>query len=116
VIKNHGSTRDYHLRRRYGIDSADFDRMMLEQDGLCGGCRKVRPERVDHDHVTGEVRGLLCFNCNQALGNARDDIYVMRGLIAYLDAYRFSMGGPAREEHDLRPLSYEYAGALHRPR
>jgi hypothetical protein len=90
VIKNHGSTRDYHLKRRYGITSADFDRMLAEQNGVCAGCRKAAPEHVDHDHASGKVRGLLCFNCNQALGNVRDSVEVMRGLIAYLDAFRVS--------------------------
>jgi hypothetical protein len=84
-IKNHGSTRDYHLRRRYGIDSADFDRMMAAQGGVCGGCGRVPPAHVDHDHETGRVRGLLCFNCNQALGNVRDDVEVLQALIRYLD-------------------------------
>lgn len=51
VIKNHGSTRDYHLRRRYGIDSADYDRMLGAQGGTCAGCRKVPPAHVDHDRI-----------------------------------------------------------------
>ncbi|HVW80226.1 MAG TPA: endonuclease VII domain-containing protein [Mycobacteriales bacterium] len=114
-IKHHGSTRDYHLRRRYGIDSADFDRMLAAQGGVCAACRKAEPRHVDHDHATGAVRGLLCFNCNQALGNVRDDVYVMRGLMAYLDAQRSATGRPPREDHDLRPLNVVYAGRR-RPR
>jgi hypothetical protein len=38
-----------------------------------------------HDHASGAVRGMLWFNCNQALGNVRDEIAVLRGLIDYLD-------------------------------
>ncbi len=49
--------------------------------------RAADPEHVEHDHGTGKVRGILCFNCNQGLGNVRDDIrsliravnYLMRG-------------------------------------
>jgi Recombination endonuclease VII len=41
-------------------------------------------EHVDHDHQTGQVRGILCFNCNQALGNVHDDPAVLVQLITYL--------------------------------
>jgi hypothetical protein len=84
IQKNHGNTRNYHLRGRYGLDAADYQRMLDEQGGLCAGCKKVEPNHVDHDHETGEVRGLLCSSCNQALGNLRDDLQVMDSLAAYL--------------------------------
>jgi hypothetical protein len=46
---------------------------------------------VDHNHTTGAVRGLLCANCNLAIGYANDDPVVLRKAIAYLDKYE---GGP----------------------
>jgi len=82
-MRLYGSTREYHLRRRYGITGADFDAMVEVQGGTCAVCDQ-KPEHVDHDHKTGKVRGILCFNCNQALGNVRDDPDVLRGLIRYL--------------------------------
>jgi hypothetical protein len=82
------TTREYHLRRRYGIGQAHVERILAMQDGKCPGCGKRDPEHVDHDHATGEVRGLLCFNCNQALGNVRDDVWVLARLIDYLEACR----------------------------
>lgn len=64
--------------KRYGITQDDYDRMFHDQGGVCAICQ--RPEKridprwnvnrrlaVDHDHVTGAVRGLLCGNCNQRL-------------------------------------------------
>lgn len=83
----HGGSREYHLRRRYGIGVKAFEAMLVEQDGKCLICERSEPEHVDHDHETGKVRGILCFNCNQGLGNFRDDIrsliravnYLMRG-------------------------------------
>jgi hypothetical protein len=57
--------------------------MIEGQGGTCAVC-SGKPEHVDHDHDTGQVRGILCFNCNQALGNARDDTKVLRGLARYL--------------------------------
>jgi Recombination endonuclease VII len=54
--------------------------MLAAQGGVCAVCEKPDPEHFDHDHETGVVRGMLCFNCNQALGNARDDVEVLRRL------------------------------------
>jgi hypothetical protein len=83
----HGGSREYHLRRRYGIGTKVFERMLAEQDGKCLICERPEPEHVDHDHRTGNVRGVLCFNCSQGFGNFRDDVrslfravdYLMRG-------------------------------------
>jgi hypothetical protein len=81
----YGSTRDYHLRRRYGITSADVDAMIAAQGGVCALCGERKPEHVDHDHVTGRVRGVLCFCCNQGLGNFRDRPDILRTAITYLE-------------------------------
>lgn len=58
--------------------------MLAEQDGLCAICREAPAEHVDHDHKTGRVRGLLCFNCNGALGQFRDRADLMLRAVAYL--------------------------------
>lgn len=83
--RNHGSTRDYHLMRRYGLTSADVDRMVEEQGGVCAICQEREAKHVDHDHLSGTVRGVLCFCCNQGLGNFRDRPDVMRAAIDYLE-------------------------------
>lgn len=106
-VKNHGSTRDFHLRRRYGINSVDYDRILAEQGGLCAGCHKVAPAHVDHDHETGKVRGLLCFNCNQALGNLRDDLQVIDSLGTYLSRNRNGYA-PLRAYLPPQRVSIEY--------
>ncbi len=103
VIKNHGSTRERHLRRRYGIGQVDVDRMVAEQGGRCAGCGKPDPEHVDHDHASGAVRGMLCFNCNQALGNVRDDIEVLLNLRNYLVRRRPPAPPPVMDEHRVPP-------------
>lgn len=84
--ERHGGARNYHLRRRYGITAEHFDRMFAEQGGVCAICREAKAEHVDHDHHTNRVRGLLCFNCNGALGQFRDRRDLMLRAIAYLDA------------------------------
>src|SRR4051812_40352191 len=84
--------REYHLRRRYGITGAEVDAMVAAQGGTCAVC-DGKPEHVDHDHATGQVRGILCFNCNQALGNVRDSVDVLQGLIDSLHRHRRSRLG-----------------------
>jgi hypothetical protein len=81
----HGNSRHYHLKRRYGIGADDFDRMVAAQGGVCAICGRPDPEHVDHDHETGEVRGILCFNCNGGLGQFRDDVDALRAAAAYLE-------------------------------
>jgi Recombination endonuclease VII len=68
-----GGERTYHLRRRYGITGEEADALLESQGGLCAICRSAPAKHVDHDHATGAVRALLCFNCNGGLGQFRDD-------------------------------------------
>jgi hypothetical protein len=62
--KNSGVVRDKMLRCRYGITTADFDAMLARQCGKCAICESNKRLCVDHDHVTGRVRGILCHSCN----------------------------------------------------
>jgi hypothetical protein len=73
VEKNHGSTRNKHLKERYGLTDDAVAAMAEAQGGKCAICRVKAPEHVDHDHATGAVRGILCFTCNVGLGNFEDD-------------------------------------------
>ena len=82
----YGGSRHYHLRQRYGIGADEFDELVRQQGGVCAICGRENPEHVDHDHETGEVRGILCFNCNGGLGQFRDSIDALRAAASYLDA------------------------------
>jgi hypothetical protein len=77
--------RPYHLKRRYGITEAQFDEMVNQQGGLCAACKKRPATQVDHDHQTGRVRGILCLNCNAALGAFKDDPRIVWAAIEYLE-------------------------------
>jgi hypothetical protein len=81
--------RQSHLRRKYGITIEDYDRMFDAQHGVCAICNEPRPDErtlhVDHDHETGAVRGLLCFRCNNALGDLREDVDLFQAAADYLD-------------------------------
>ncbi|WP_251092694.1 endonuclease VII domain-containing protein [Streptomyces sp. Caat 7-52] len=74
-----------HLKRSYGLTEAGRDAMVVSQRGLCAICLDAPPEHVDHCHKTGRVRGVLCFNCNSAIGKLRDDPDVGRRAVAYLE-------------------------------
>jgi DNA-directed RNA polymerase subunit RPC12/RpoP len=66
--------RNIQLRCKYGIDLKQYEEMLLDQNGLCAICDRPPPNSykkrlsVDHNHETGEVRGLLCTRCNSMLG------------------------------------------------
>ena len=82
--------RDAHLRRNYGITLADFNRMVLSQGSKCACCGTDKPGGkhnqwcVDHDHVTGAVRELLCKDCNIVLGLVEDSPEHLQRLISYI--------------------------------
>ena len=90
-----GGSRSYHLTRRYGISAQEADLMLADQNGLCAICEEAAAEHVDHDHVTGEVRALLCFNCNGGLGQFRDDPVVLRAAADYVEQHRERSGTAA---------------------
>ncbi|MFE0039708.1 endonuclease VII domain-containing protein [Streptomyces sp. NPDC059013] len=55
------------------------------QTGVCVICPSAPPAHVDHCHETGRVRGVLCFNCNSAIGKLGDDPDTVRRAAAYLE-------------------------------
>ncbi|SDE54639.1 Recombination endonuclease VII [Blastococcus fimeti] len=58
--------------------------MLRQQNGVCAICRVAPAAHVDHDHSTGRVRALLCFNCNGGLGQFRDDPFVLQMAVFYV--------------------------------
>lgn len=83
------------LIKKYGITLYQYKNMFKAQDGLCAICfnpetarevrnKKIRTLAVDHDHVTGKVRGLLCGNCNHMIGQSKDNIETLQKAINYL--------------------------------
>jgi hypothetical protein len=79
--------REAHLRRKYGITLTEYDQMLHRQDGGCAVCGRKPNEislHVDHDHATGRIRGLLCFRCNNALGDLGDSEDRLNSAAAYV--------------------------------
>jgi hypothetical protein len=58
--------------------------MLKEQKGVCVICRREPAKHVDHDHATGAVRALLCFNCNGGLGQFKDNPHLLHAAAYYV--------------------------------
>lgn len=99
-------TREYNHSRRmqavYGIDAAEYDRVLAVQDGRCAICLtrpRTRRLAVDHDHETGKIRGLLCTRCNHGLlGRAHDSEVMLGRAIAYLRRPPAQTGEPIGDD------------------
>ncbi len=82
------------LRHKYGIDLDAYEEMLRKQNGVCLICGKSETKKtryggistlhVDHDHITGRIRGLLCHKCNCAIGMFCEDIQILEKAIKYL--------------------------------
>ena len=79
---------DTHIKRMYGLSRVELDALIASQGGLCAICQSNRAVQVDHDHATGKIRGVLCFTCNVALGQLKDDVALFRKAIEYLEGRR----------------------------
>jgi hypothetical protein len=76
------------LQATYGITVERYEQMLEAQGGVCAICGEAcvsgRKLAVDHDHATNKVRGLLCCNCNRALGLLKDSPARLRAAHQYL--------------------------------
>lgn len=75
LAKMHASGAKSRRKSKYGVTQAQYDEMLTAQEGRCIICRDYKGDelRVDYDHSTGEIRGLLCSNCNSGLGLFKED-------------------------------------------
>jgi len=81
--------RNRNLLKQYGITLKDYNSLILKQKGKCLICGIPQEDlkqglHVDHDHKTGEIRGLLCGSCNGGLGLFKDNIILLRKAIKYI--------------------------------
>jgi hypothetical protein len=90
-INNYNPQKEY-LRKAtqmYKITEKEYTSLYKKSNGCCFVCKIPennfkRRLHLDHDHLTGKVRGLLCKNCNNALGNVKDSKEILKRLIEYL--------------------------------
>lgn len=80
------------LKKFYGITLEDYDRILAAQGGKCAICGADEPDKtgyrkhfdVDHCVSTGRIRGIICTNCNNALGRFQHDENLLMKAIMYL--------------------------------
>ncbi len=78
------------LKRNYGITTQEYDTRLANQGGVCAICGADKSGRshesfiVDHDHNTGDIRGLLCHKCNVGLGAFGDDRNILKKALEYV--------------------------------
>jgi len=83
------------LKKNFGITPEDYENMLTSQNGVCAICKqpetkldyrskKLLPLSVDHCHSTNKIRGLLCADCNRAIGMLHDDVTILESAIKYL--------------------------------
>lgn len=83
-------SRKAYLKRVFDLTPEEYNRMFEAQGGVCAICGE--PERVDrlkylsidHNHITGKVRGLLCSRCNFVVGVTGENIVILQRTIDYL--------------------------------
>ncbi len=85
--------RKYQLKAEYGLTHETFQELLDSQGGKCACCDKDlasletrvnKRYHVDHDHKTGQVRGILCAGCNTAIGLLGDDVSAVQRAVDYL--------------------------------
>lgn len=91
------SARNNHIMFKYGISADEYDSMLDAQDGLCYICRqpekrknrsgKVSMLSIDHNHSTGEIRALLCDDCNNGIARFHESPELLASAIEYLEEF-----------------------------
>jgi len=82
--------RKQNLKYKFGLSVEEYDRISAAQDHRCAICRGVDNNyrlAVDHDHGTGQVRGLLCRGCNTGIGGLKDSPLLLEAAASYLRRY-----------------------------
>lgn len=96
--KNRDKERARHIKKYYGMEWNKYCSMYEQQQNSCAICNKfllpykinedtkqVDIAHVDHCHTTLKIRGLLCKDCNDLLGSAKDNVVLLRNAIKYLE-------------------------------
>ncbi|MCK4819971.1 terminase small subunit [bacterium] len=92
--------------QKYNLTLKEYNTMLEAQGGKCAICKLIiyrstkggsiyrstkwghNGPNVDHNHTTGKTRGILCHECNVAIGGVKDNLEIARALVAYLEKYK----------------------------
>ena len=101
-----------HLKRKFGITLAQYAELLDKQKGACAICDKT-PEKegislaVDHDHHSGEIRGLLCRYCNHRLVGRHRDANLLRKIADYVERQTGLFVPKQKKRRKVRPSTAE---------
>lgn len=78
--------REWQIKQLYGLTIEQYNDMLEGQDSKCAICEKpfTKTPHVDHSHITGKVRGLLCRGCNIGIAHFEDNVKYLENAIRYL--------------------------------
>lgn len=77
-----------YLVRTYGLTTSGYNKILKDQNGACAICGRTDLKlNVDHNHVNGRVRSLLCFHCNTILGHAYDSVKILKNALVYMEKH-----------------------------
>lgn len=104
--KNRDKRRKYRLKGEYDLTPDQYEYLLNKQHGECAICKTDkcitgRRFAVDHCHITGRVRGLLCQACNTGLGKFNDNLNNLEAAIKYLKSKDISDDCEEFDEKDL---------------
>ena len=88
--ENPNKMRNAYLKWKYGITLEMYNSLFEEQKGLCAICFEEPKKQnlgVDHDHVSGKIRGLLCSTCNSGIGLFKEDTLLLKKAIEYISKH-----------------------------
>jgi hypothetical protein len=92
--KNADQLKKYKWKFNFNLTPEDYNKMFEDQHGCCAVCKRhqcnfTRRLCVDHCHITGKVRGLLCGGCNTAQGLLKEDIDIIDSLKEYINKNKY---------------------------
>lgn len=84
-VPTQAAKRKYHASSRFGITAEEYNDWFLKAGHECELCGSTTKLALDHDHVTGKIRGVLCVNCNTSIGKLGDSVEGLRKALSYLE-------------------------------
>ena len=83
----------YNIKRDYGMLPSEYRALFESQGGACAICGSTETENkkrlaIDHCHISGIIRGLLCDRCNRSFGFAKDSSEILRKMADYIELHR----------------------------
>ncbi len=78
-----------YIKNRFKLSLEEYNDLLIQQNNLCKICNTNLPSsghltHLDHNHITGKIRGFLCTNCNRGLGHFQDSVLNLEKAIIYL--------------------------------